>query len=477
MKSIRKTLTRRLSIIISLLVIAVLLAADIGVDSWVEQEFNQAMKAKIGMLQSLVNEDVEGVEFEFSGEYLPEFEGTSSPEYFQLWYKDSTFEKSDTLGLYTINELPYSSIGLEEYSFQDITLPDGRTGRVIYTRYIPQIDSEDRAEFYRAMGNDTRPSMVIAYATSTELLNFTLWFIDGAFLFALIIVPLVVRFTVRNTVAYALAPLDALNAKIKGLRFTTRQKHEAFQNDVEELEPITQSLNHFIEDNYSLYLREKRLTSDIAHELKTPVSELINMSEVAIKFPGEIRLEKDFKPRVLQIGTRMKNIISGLMLIQKYSFKSLELTDEIDIHKLVTQLIQKKEAQNFLVEVSTNFQLSVKSNHVAVESIISNLIDNAIAHGKIDTEVLVSLGANSSRNVYLRVTNKVGKEVNEDDLKHMFEPLWQKDASRTSEDNFGLGLSIVSALCDAIDAEVSVTKTDEEYISFLMTFKNGNISP
>jgi signal transduction histidine kinase len=477
MKSIRKTLTRRLSIIISLLVIAVLLAADIGVDSWVEQEFNQAMKAKIGMLQSLVNEDVEGVEFEFSGEYLPEFEGTSSPEYFQLWYKDSTFEKSDTLGLYTINELPYSSIGLEEYSFQDITLPDGRTGRVIYTRYIPQIDSEDRAEFYRVMGNDTRPSMVIAYATSTELLNFTLWFIDGAFLFALIIVPLVVRFTVRNTVAYALAPLDALNAKIKGLRFTTRQKHEAFQNDVEELEPITQSLNHFIEDNYSLYLREKRLTSDIAHELKTPVSELINMTEVAIKFPGEIRLEKDFKPRVLQIGTRMKNIISGLMLIQKYSFKSLELTDEIDIHKLVTQLIQKKEAQNFLVEVSTNFQLSVKSNHVAVESIISNLIDNAIAHGKTDTEVLVSLGANSSRNVYLRVTNKVGKEVNEDDLKHMFEPLWQKDASRTSEDNFGLGLSIVSALCDAIDAEVSVTKTDEEHISFLVSFKSQSISP
>ena len=142
--------------------------------------------------------------------------------------------------------------------------------------------------------------------------------------------------------AYALAPLDALNAKIKGLRFTTRQKHEAFQNNVEELEPITQSLNHFFEDNYSLYLREKRLTSDIAHELKTPVSELINMTEVAIKFPGEIRLEKDFKPRVLQIGTRMKNIISGLMLIQNIVLRP-ELTDEIDIHKLVTQLIQIKQ--------------------------------------------------------------------------------------------------------------------------------------
>lgn len=55
MKSIRKTLTRRLSITISLLVIVVLLAADIGVDTWVQREFNQGLKAKVGMLQSLVN--------------------------------------------------------------------------------------------------------------------------------------------------------------------------------------------------------------------------------------------------------------------------------------------------------------------------------------------------------------------------------------------------------------------------------------
>ena len=83
MKSIRKTLTRRLSITISLLVIVVLLAADIGVDTWVQREFNQGLKAKVGMLQSLVNEDLDGVEFEFAGEYFPEFEGASSPEYFQ----------------------------------------------------------------------------------------------------------------------------------------------------------------------------------------------------------------------------------------------------------------------------------------------------------------------------------------------------------------------------------------------------------
>ena len=91
MKSIRKTLTRRLSIVISILVISVLLAADIGVDNWVENEFNHAMKAKIGLLQTLVRQDIDGINFHFSGEYLPEFKGTESPEYFQLWHSNKAF--------------------------------------------------------------------------------------------------------------------------------------------------------------------------------------------------------------------------------------------------------------------------------------------------------------------------------------------------------------------------------------------------
>ena len=52
MKSIRKTLTRRLSITISLLVIVVLLAADIGVDTWVQREFNQGLKAKLACFKA-----------------------------------------------------------------------------------------------------------------------------------------------------------------------------------------------------------------------------------------------------------------------------------------------------------------------------------------------------------------------------------------------------------------------------------------
>ena len=102
MISIRKTLTRRLSVAISLLIVTALLITDIAVDGWVERQFNHGVHDKIGLLETLVEEDTTGVEFEFAGEYYPEFTGTNDPEYFQLWYDGETFEKSATLHMHSI---------------------------------------------------------------------------------------------------------------------------------------------------------------------------------------------------------------------------------------------------------------------------------------------------------------------------------------------------------------------------------------
>jgi signal transduction histidine kinase len=86
----------------------------------------------------------------------------------------------------------------------------------------------------------------------------------------------------------------------------------------------------------------------------------------------------------------------------------------------------------------------------------------------------VYIGKTPSGQAQMEVTNTTHTEIGESDLRHMFEPLWQKDASRTSEDNFGLGLSIVSALCGAIGAAVTVDKLDHNHISFSVTFKKAS---
>jgi len=53
--------------------------------------------------------------------------------------------------------------------------------------------------------------------------------------------------------------------------------------------------------------------------------------------------------------------------------------------------------------------------------------------------------------------NELQVPLTEEDISQLFDPLWQKDSARTSNDNFGLGLSIAKALSKAIDAELQVS--------------------
>ncbi|MEI8642847.1 hypothetical protein P4S60_11030 [Pseudoalteromonas sp. Hal040] len=88
MKSIRSKLVVTLSIAITGLVLSILLATDIAVDSWVDNEFNRGLHSKAGMLMTLVHEDEEGLAFNFSSEFMPEFDGQLEPEYFQMWTEE-----------------------------------------------------------------------------------------------------------------------------------------------------------------------------------------------------------------------------------------------------------------------------------------------------------------------------------------------------------------------------------------------------
>ncbi|MBC3767548.1 ATP-binding protein [Neptunicella marina] len=460
MKSIQKTLSRRLSVGLSLLILTVLIIADVSLDGWIEDEFNRNMINKIGLLQTLVNEDANGIEFEFSGEYMPEFEGSVEPEYFQLWYDGEVFERSDTLAFHSQMDLPFKTTALHEIELQNLELPDGRLGRIAFITFTPQIDSKDRDKL--AENRPVAKQMTLAYATSREELEYYLWLIDISFILAVILVPLIIRFIVNHTVYFTLSPLQNLKRDIQKIHFTSHDNNKlVLAEPIEELMPIVESLNHFIEQNYTLYKRERQLTSDIAHELKTPVTELLNLTEVAMRF-SDRELETSYKPEVLQIALRMKNIISNLMMLHKHSQQSLECNDTFDFAHKVQELIERQSVSRFSLTLPGNQSFLVTSNLFAVEAIINNLFENALCYSPDESKIEVEIERINEQSLQLLVSNQLISVITQDELVKMFDPLWQKDQSRTSNENFGLGLSIVKVLSDAINASIDASVPDDK---------------
>lgn len=467
MKSIQKSLTRRLSISISAIVIIALLLADLAIDKWVTHSFDVAIRDKVGLLQTLVTEEADGVEFEFADEFLPEFQDSENPEFFELWYQGRVFERSESIRQNQLPDLPLKQVQLNELVLEDTLLPDGRSGRIAYIKFVPQIDSEDRPEFPPERLAAEREPILLAYAISTEQLNYQQWYVDISFLAALIVVPLVVKLIVAQTVTTTLAPLQKLKTDISNVRLSGARLHVDLAEPIEELNPITESVNHFIEQNRRLYEREKRLTSDIAHELKTPVTELINLAEIAIRFPEDKAMARDFQPEMLKIGLRMKSIISSLMLIHRYSHQQLDCNDVIDITALIQKIVLNKEPTRTKIISAANKPIGITTNSFAIESILNNLIANALEHSESGSDVSITTEHIGEDTFKIDIANIPKVMLTEDELQNMFEPLWQKDSARTSVDNFGLGLTLVKVLTDAIGAKIYVS-TDAPLIHFTL---------
>ncbi|WP_370317661.1 sensor histidine kinase [Pseudoalteromonas sp.] len=456
MKSIRSKLVTTLSITITGLVLSILVATDIAVDSWIDNEFNRGLKSKAGMLMSLIDIDEEEIDFDFSGQFMPEFSGSAETEYFQIWSQSGVFARSESLHLFSQKNLPLEKIKLGETKIINTELPDGRNGRVIYTRFIPPLDLDDDEDFIEGVNTSLQQPITLAYAASSEEVDFVLWLIDVIFVVSTVSVIVFIRLFVRKSVDSSLAPLNKLNRDISRLSIADKNAVITIKEPVKELQPIVDSLNAFIRENRQLYFRERRLTSDIAHELKTPIAELINMAEVAIRFPNEKEFEADFKPEVLKISQRLKSIVSNLLLLHKYSDEALPQQDACDLNQVILRTLEKYDLERIKFEFQDDIP-AIVSNLFALESIITNLVNNAKQYSPDKSDVTVSTLLTKEDKLQFSVTNELKVPLTEDDLSQLFDPLWQKDSARTSNDNFGLGLSIAKALSKAIDAELQVS--------------------
>jgi len=472
MTSIKKKLSKYISISVSILLVGIFLVTDILVDTWISTEFDRAMKTKAGLLTTLISEDMQEVEFDFAGEFMPEFEGLNDPEYYQLWRDNKVFERSDTLDLFELHDLPKLNVNIHETKIENITLPDGRSGRMLFIKFLPQIESEEREDssFIEADFHKTQKPMELAYAISNEGLNQILWFVDIIFIITSLLSIISVQIIVSKVVKKGLKPLVKLNGELKEINLNSDVTSISTHNLPDELIDIANGINGFINENKKLYSREKRITSDIAHELKTPIAELLNLSEVAIKFPHEKQITDNFYQDVLEISERLRKIVNGILLLQKSTSSGELVKKELNIKVLINSIVDRENKSGRKIEQSyVDKALIVLTNETAIDTILSNLINNAIYYSPERSLIFIAAIPSAENKLTIKVSNMSTHQYDNDDLNSFFEPLWQKDESRTSSQRFGLGLAIVKSYSEKIGGSISVSKEQDQRITFTLT--------
>jgi two-component system sensor histidine kinase QseC len=381
----------------------------------------------------------------FSDRFLREFDDDVATEFFQVFDEEGdSVERSDSLGK---EDLPRRLGTLREPLFWNLALPNGEPGRAIGIRFEPQPRRrEDR-------DRDAEAGVVVAAgrreldATLVDLRNILLG--GGASLLGLtvLVVPLVLRRGLR--------PLNAMAERAAHIDAGSLETRFPVEPMPLELQPIAGRLNDVFARLEESFERERRFSSDLAHELRTPLAELRTQAEVALKWPEERTAAAD--RAVLEIALHLERLVTHLLALGRAEQAQLEpQANAVQIPAAVGSILQslaaRASARGLEVEQSGPAALEITTDAVLFKSIAGNLLENAIAHAPAGSSVRVSWARNGER-FRLEVANPAG-DLGREDLAHMFERFWRRDRARTGSDHVGLGLALSRSFARVLGLEL-----------------------
>lgn len=420
--------------------------------------FDDALRDRAMTLATLITADDGIVELEFADEFMPQYSRAERPYFFQIWRSDgSLLEKSPSLGR---RELPRRIGSPEKPICFSTDLPDAGTVRAVGIEFPVRLGTDP------SVNPIVRVAVVVAadggllrqrLATGFVYVIFT-GLALGCGVTVVVLAALRRASRLLQRVADEVADLD---------RFRLEQRIDVDAAPL-EIQPILATLNDSLDTISKAMERESRFTSDVAHELRTPIAELRTATEVAMRWPGG-REATEVIHEAHEIAVQMSAMVDSLLQLSRLEGMSMEQeSEDLDLAELVRSQLERvsklRERPADRVRVVEKGSSAIRGNRSLWEVVVGNLLDNALEHSPEGSPVEVELDGERRR---IRVRNDSSEPLPAD-LTQATKRLWRADSARAEPDHFGLGLSIVEAACNKLGVVFSLEADGGRFLASVM---------
>jgi two-component system heavy metal sensor histidine kinase CusS len=287
-----------------------------------------------------------------------------------------------------------------------------------------------------------------------ERLRSALW--AGTLLASLISVLLA-----RLAVQQGNAPLRRLSARMRDIGSEQLDARIDPAQVPVELADLVAAFNAMLERIERGYERLRGVSVDIAHELRTPVTNLRTQTQVALSRAREVDAYREVLYSNLEEFERMSAMISDMLFLAQTEHAQ-PAHDDVDLAVEVGALFEYFDAWADEQGVALRLHgagARVDGDRALLRRALSNLLRNAVHHSVRGAAVDVTLTADAQR-VRVEVCN-AGPAIAPEHLPHLFERFYRADPSRRRNgEGAGLGLAIVKSIVELHRGAVAVRCAD-----------------
>lgn len=230
-----------------------------------------------------------------------------------------------------------------------------------------------------------------------------------------------------------------------------------------ELEETISSFNAMLGRIEEGYAQLANVSADIAHELRTPVTNLTTQTEVAV---GQARSADEYREILysnLEEFGRLNRMINDMLFLAQTESAPADLhLETVNLTETIQGLFEYFEA--WVEDQGVSSQLKgraapIRADQGMLRRALSNLLSNAIRYTPRGETVTVTLSQNEQTTT-ISVENP-GEKISEEELPRLFNRFYRGDPSRQRKgDGAGLGLAIVKSIVEAHGGKVGVESDD-----------------
>lgn len=228
----------------------------------------------------------------------------------------------------------------------------------------------------------------------------------------------------------------------------------------DELYDLSETLNDMMERLENAFLAEKEFSSDVSHELKTPISVILAECEYTLQ---ENRSTAEYKESLETIQKQCKRTMSLIQQLLQIS-RTINRADAIEpehfdlsilCESIVSELSLMAEEEGVALQCDIAPEISIYADETLLMRMIINLITNSIKYRKDGADSYVKLTLRRGDRIVITVEDN-GIGIKKEDLPNIFNRFYKVDKARTAEDgSFGLGLSMVKWIAETHGGSVS----------------------